>query len=179
MCQTSIGLHLSQVLSAAPRCWSLVAGTALLALGITQPEVWRLWTNKTHLSFSQRQSRRTQGEQQLKLNILMFILNLRKLQTSYWETVWETNLSHVAQWLCNTLGSQKLNDRHPHPQNLSFTLVWTKEEQGKLKNKSAERGRMWATDEQWWGPARTEQRGWVQPERPHQLTVLTAVVLML
>lgn len=62
MCRTSIGLHLSHLLSAAPRCWSLVAGTALLALGITQPEVWRLWTNNTHLRFSQRQSRRTQGE---------------------------------------------------------------------------------------------------------------------
>lgn len=36
---------------------------------------------------------------------------------------------------------------------------------------------MWATDEQWRVPARREQRGWVQPEQPHQLTVLTARVL--
>lgn len=46
----------------------------------------------------------------------------------------------------------KKAERQPStPTEPLFTLHT--EEQGKLKNKSAERGRMWATDEQWRGPA--------------------------
>lgn len=55
-------IHLSQVLSAAPRRRSLVTATALPAVGITRPEVWGLWRNNNPMSLSERHSRLTQWQ---------------------------------------------------------------------------------------------------------------------